>query len=135
MGVVWSGDRQLDPAHDERNRKATRGREADYLGGLKSRAPRPLARAGSLRWLADAAGRKVATDSWGVYSNRKGGVIPMRERHRYSHEIPEANVNRFPAAESSDDDEEDDQEEEEERRHNEGEEEEEEEPVWTASGR
>ena len=58
----------------------------------------------------------------------------MRERHRFSHEIPEPSVNCLPAAENSDDDE--DEEEEEERRHNEGEEEEdeEEEPVWTASG-
>jgi hypothetical protein len=51
----------------------------------------------------------------------------MRERHGYSHEIPELDVNRFLAAENGDDDEDDD-EEEEERRHDE--EEEEEEPVW-----
>jgi hypothetical protein len=57
----------------------------------------------------------------------------MRERHRYSREIPELHVNRFHAAENGDDDEDDD-EEEEERRHDEEEEEEEEEPVWTASG-
>jgi hypothetical protein len=56
----------------------------------------------------------------------------MRERHRYSHETQEPDLNRFPAAENGDD-EDDDDEEEEERRHDE-EEEEEEEPVWTASG-
>ena len=56
----------------------------------------------------------------------------MCERHRFSHETPELDVNCFPAAENGDD-EDDDDEEEEERRHDE-EEEEEEEPVWTASG-
>jgi hypothetical protein len=62
----------------------------------------------------------------------------MRERHWYSHETPEPDVNRFHAAENGDDEDEDDEEddeEEEERRHDEKEEEEEEEePVWTATG-
>jgi hypothetical protein len=56
----------------------------------------------------------------------------MCERHRFSHETPELDVNCFPAAENGDD-EDDDDEEQEERRHDE-EEEEEEEPIWTASG-
>jgi O-acetyl-ADP-ribose deacetylase (regulator of RNase III) len=41
----------------------------------------------------------------GVYSNRKGGAVPMRQLRRCSHQIPDQDVNRVLAAENGEGDE------------------------------